>query len=227
MNEPVKFPVFVVMRNGHIMPPGIHLHRANAETTAAREEGEVVPLVASPPAAQGQKAVAQIFEADKTAAVIVDMFIGRTSGETPDELEAIRIQDIENVLRVLRHETGISCYGYLNPKDKMFWRNQNMCGESRVMMREQKWIPLWTVPVASPAPASGEGMNAAGEITGYVPSSLQKSIAERLMPEGWVIVPREPTDAMKAACDNTPGPMTAYKAWQVMLAAAPVQGETE
>lgn len=81
--------------------------------------------------------------------------------------------------------------------------------------------------IASPAPASGEGMNAAGEITGYVPSSLQKSIAERLMPEGWVIVPREPTDAMKAACDNTPGPMTAYKAWQVMLAAAPVQGETE
>ena len=43
------------------------------------------------------------------------------------------------------------------------------------------------------------------------------------MPEGWQLVPVEPTHEMKDACDKTPGPMTAWKAWQVMLAAAPKQ----
>lgn len=40
--------------------------------------------------------------------------------------------------------------------------------------------------------------------------------------EPWQCVPTEPTAAMKKAADvDTPGPMTAWKCWQVMLAAAP------
>ena len=49
MNKPVQFPIYIVMRNGHIMPPGIHMHRINADATAAKEEGEVVPLFAASP----------------------------------------------------------------------------------------------------------------------------------------------------------------------------------
>lgn len=44
--------------------------------------------------------------------------------------------------------------------------------------------------------------------------------------EPWQCVPKEPTAEMKQACDqDTPGPLTAWKAWQVMLAAAPSPGQ--
>ena len=43
--------------------------------------------------------------------------------------------------------------------------------------------------------------------------------------EGWKLVPLKATKAMKDACDYTPGPMTGYMAWKVMIEAAPVLQE--
>ncbi len=75
----------------------------------------------------------------------------------------------------------------------------------------------------------------------WTPSRLSKNghpmIAERGMTyqidqripspdEPWQCVPVEPTTAMKQVADiDTPGPMTAWKCWQVMLKAAPSTGE--
>ena len=48
MNKSVTFPVFIVMRNGHIMPPGLFTQRSNAEEVAAKEDGQVVELYKLP-----------------------------------------------------------------------------------------------------------------------------------------------------------------------------------
>lgn len=49
------------------------------------------------------------------------------------------------------------------------------------------------------------------------------------LPAGFRLVPIEPTQEMKDACDRTPGPLTAWKCWERMLAAspAPPTGEVE
>ena len=50
----------------------------------------------------------------------------------------------------------------------------------------------------------------------------------RHTPAAWQTVPVEPTEEMKHVADiETPGPMTAWKCWQVMLAAAPRPGGGE
>lgn len=43
MSEELSF--FVVLRNGHVMPPGLMRHRETAVEIAAKEEGVVVPLI--------------------------------------------------------------------------------------------------------------------------------------------------------------------------------------
>ena len=50
-------------------------------------------------------------------------------------------------------------------------------------------------------------------------------VSQPVVPEGWKLVPLKATKAMKDACDYTPGPMTGYMAWKVMIEAAPVLQE--
>ena len=41
------------------------------------------------------------------------------------------------------------------------------------------------------------------------------------VPEGWTVVPVEPTEEMRKAATNAVGPYLSYTCWEAMLAAAP------
>jgi len=67
-----------------------------------------------------------------------------------------------------------------------------------------------------------------------IPAYLHKSIINRMLafaqqPEGWVLVPKQPTDAMyEAAASSWDGALSTYWAlamWSAMLNVAPIPGE--